>query len=116
MTWQERVELYNRLLAGLSKGVKLAALLGERGEEAAVARVERKNGQLAGQIAKVRRSIARSWGIEAGRTLADLERVSGGLQRQLRRIQREVEIAGRVARALGYLDELIEIARRIAGG
>jgi len=114
MTLQKKVEIYNRVLAGLSKGVMLAALLAKKGETADHERAVRKNEELARLAARLRRNIHRDWSLGAAKVLGEIRDSSARLQRQVRDIEKSVASAQRVVRALGYVDDLVEIARTVA--
>ena len=113
MTLQDKVKIYNKLLASLSKGVKLAALLEEKGETGRLNDVEQRNDRLAEEAAKLRRGIARTWQGETEKILDDIGDNNERLQDRIRDIERNLAIAERVVKALGYLDDLIEIARGV---
>lgn len=113
MTLRQKVTIYNKLLAGLSKGVKLAALLAREGRTAEKKEVERKNEELARQAAALRRRIHEDWQVEARRTLERVRAVNGKLQARVRAVEKAVTTAETVVSALGYLDDLIGIARKV---
>jgi hypothetical protein len=110
---QSNVDIYNRILAGLSKGVKLVAILDGRGDPAAKD-VRKRNEELAAAAADVRRAISKTWSIDAKATLTKLRGLNDQLQGQVEQIQNAIEVATKVVKALGYVDEIVKIAGKIA--
>ena len=115
MNLRDKVDLYNLLLSALSKGVKLAAILSEQGKQDDRARVEKKNNTLAGRAADLRRGIQREWNGRAAAIADEIRSHNRRLQDQIREIERELQNAERIVKALGYLDDVIAIAGRLLG-
>jgi hypothetical protein len=114
MTLQSKVDIYNKLLAGLSKGVKLAAVLQQKGDATEYKAAVKKNEELAQLAAKLRSSINKDWSIGATKVLADIQASSGKLQGQIREIEQTIAKGQKVVKALGYVDDLIEVAKAVA--
>lgn len=114
MTLDEKVKIYQRVVAALSKGVKLAALLDRDGTPAEQAAVRRKNEALAREAARIRRAIHQDWRGGAAAILDGIGTASSRLQEQIRAIETTRKTAERAVRALGYVDDLIAIAARVA--
>lgn len=115
MTIPQKVAIYNKLLAGLSKGVKLAALLARQGKTQDRKQVERRNDQLAEQAAKLRRAIHEEWRGQAEKTVEEIRELNGKLQSRIRSIEDTIATADKVVKALGHLDDLIGIAKKVLG-
>ncbi len=115
MTLSQKVQIYNVYLASLSKGVKLAALLRSRGDGEEVAEVEKRNQRLAKLAADFRRSLAKEWHGKAKLLLNDIRAENEKLQRRIRKIETSISRAENVVKALGHIDGLVGIGKRILG-
>ena len=113
MTLADKVEIYRLTVAALSKGVKLAAICAREGREGELVEVERKNAQLAKVAADLRRNISRDWRLRAGEIIEGIRKQSGLLQRRIKEIEQTTATSEKVAKALGVLDELIDLARKV---
>jgi hypothetical protein len=114
MTLKDKVEIYNKLLAGLSKGVKLAAILKKKGDTADYNGVVKKNEDLAKRAAKLRSNIHKDWKVNSTKVLADIRSSSSKLQGQIRQIEKTIAKGEKVVKALGYIDDLIQVAKTVA--
>ena len=114
MTLNQKVAIYKQLVPGLGAGVKLAAVLDELGKTAERKRVEKKNQVLATAASNLRKKIQKSWDLEAKKILKGIKGQSANLEAQIKRIQKTKETAGKVVKALGYIDELIDLAKTVA--
>jgi len=114
MTLDDKVKIYQQLVAALSKGVRLAALLDRDGTPAEQSKVKTKNEALAREAARIRRAIHENWKGGAATILEGISTASRRLQDQIRAIESTRQTAGRVVKALGYVDDLIAIAARVA--
>ena len=113
MTVQDKIKIYNKLLAGLSKGVMIAAMLQEDGDPDELAKLEKRNAELADQAAKLRREIAKDWAGETEDLLASIGAANDRLQDRIRRIERDIAKAEDLVKALGHVDDLINIAKGV---
>ena len=113
MKLAKKVEIYNALLAGLSKGVRLAADLRDASKDDEADQVERKNNTLASESARLRRNIRSAWNGQAATVLGEIRSSNQKLQRQIRSIRDQIDSAERFMKALGTLDELIAIAAKV---
>ncbi len=114
MTLNQKLDIYKKLVAGLGKGVKLAAVLDRLGKTAERKTVEKRNEVLATLASTLRKKIQKSWNVQAVGPLKALQAPSVKLQAQIRRIEKTKETGERVVTALGYIDELIDIAKTVA--
>lgn len=114
MTLQKKVEIYKKLLAALSKGVKLAAVLKKDGSTADYREAVKKNEELAKQASRIRKNIHKTCSLQAGVVLAKIRKSGGQLQEQIRQIEKTIATAERVGKALGYVDDLIDVAKTVA--
>lgn len=110
----QKIAIYQKLVAGLSKGVHLAAVLGELGEAEDQERVEGKNEELAETAAQLRQQIQKQWNAQAKSTIDGIRDSSAKLQEQIRKIETTKETGQKVVKAIGYLDDLIELAAKVA--
>jgi hypothetical protein len=110
MNLKERLALYERLVIGLSKGVAIEATLRAQGLDAG--EVAARNDALGERLAAVRRTLHERWRGRADRLLRKIRRINAKLQAARRDIERGVEVARRIARAVGHLDD----AAALAGG
>ena len=113
MTLQQKVQIYNALLAGLSKGVRLAAELDREGKTAERKEVEARNDDLATKAAKLRVNIHKNWRSQAQRVIDQIRKTNSRIQERIRDIQETIEKAEKFVKALGYIDDLIDIARKV---
>ncbi len=113
MTIQQKVQIYNALLAGLSKGVKLAAELDRKRKTAERKKVEARNDELAAQAAKLRVKIHKNWTSQAQKVIDQIRQTNSRLQERLRDIQETIKKAEKFVKALGYIDDLIDIAKKV---
>lgn len=114
MTLNQKVDIYKKLVAALGKGVKLAAVLDRLGETAERKKVEKRNEELAGLAGRIRKKIQKSWNIGAKTTLKKIHSSSKKLQTQIASMEKTKKTAGKVVKALGFIDDLIEIAKQVA--
>lgn len=115
MTLDQKVEIYNKLLAALAKGVKLAGVLKREGDTANYERGKKKNEELAKLAGRLRQQINMDWKIGAAKVLSDIRASSTRLQSQIGAIEKAIGTGQKVVTALGYVDDLIAIARAVAG-
>lgn len=115
MKLNEKVDIYNRLLAALGKGVKLAAVLDEKNDAANLGAALKKNDELANLAKQLREKIGKDWKIGAAKVLSDIRSSSGKLQSQIGAIEKAIGTGQKVVTALGYVDDLITVARAVAG-
>jgi hypothetical protein len=113
MTYREKLKVYRQLLASMSKGVQLAALLSEEGREDEAEEVARGNQKLAREVAKLRRSLTADWQGSARKVLKGIRAENAKLQRRIRKVERSLDTAQDIAKAVGYLDEVVGIARKV---
>jgi hypothetical protein len=116
MNLKDKVDLYNLMLAGLSKGVKLAAVLAQHGDDESRQLIEAKNEQLAKQAASLRKGIQLKWNGRATELREQIRSHNTRLQDQIRDIEKQIKTAERVVKALGYIDDLIALARKLLAG
>lgn len=109
---EQKTELYRRLVSALSKGVRLAAVLDAAGRSDELAKVERRNTELANTAGKLRRQITKRWRGEVEAAIDEVRSSSSKLQRHIRDIENGVATAERVLSALGVIDDLIVVAKR----
>jgi hypothetical protein len=115
MTYGEKLKIYRKMLASLSKSVQLAALLREQGRPEEAERVARKSQQLAQETAKLRKGITAQWRGRAEEWLDEIRAENSKLQRRIRKVEQSLDTARDIVRALGYVDEIIGFARKILG-
>ena len=114
MNLVEKVMVYQTVLAGLSKGVYLAAVLREQdANEAEITKVEQRNKKLAQAAAKLREALVKDWVGEAAMLRDQIRETNSKLQDQIRQIKRQMDNAERVVKALGYLDDIINVAESV---
>ena len=114
MSLNDRAEIYKQLVAALSKGVKLAALADRHGSASERNSIKQKNEKLATEAARIRRIIQKDWTSTAGGILSGIGDASSKLQEQVRAIEATRKTGERVVKGLGYLDDLIRIAGKVA--
>ena len=115
MKLNEKVDIYNKLLAALAKGVKLAAILNEKSDAANYTAALKKNDELANLAKKLREQIGKDWKIGAAKVLSEIRSSSGKLQSQIGAIEKTIGTGQKVVTALGYVVDLIAVARAVAG-
>jgi hypothetical protein len=116
MTLDEKIDIYHRLLAGLAKGVKLAALFDEAGLAQQSKRIQIENQKLAKVAADLRHNISGAWKGQAATVVAGLKEASDQLQKQIKSLENTIANAEKAVKVLGYVDDLIEIAKKVAAG
>jgi hypothetical protein len=114
VTLNQKVEIYTKLVAGLGKGVKLVAVLDRLGSTAERKEVEKSNEELAKQAGALRKKIQKQWNVQAKTTLEKIQASSAKLQRQIRSIEKTRKTGEKVVKALGFIDELIDLAKTVA--
>jgi hypothetical protein len=114
MTLKKKIEIYNMLLAGLSKGVKFAAILKKKGSAADYKNAIQRNDDLAKRAAKLRRDINKDWKIGADTVIKNIKKSNDRLQGQIRKIEKSVAKGQTVVKALSYVDGLIDTAKTVA--
>lgn len=114
MTLNQKLEIYKKLVSALGKGVKLAAVLNAMGQAEECKQVERKNEELAKRAAMLRKKIQKKWNVRAKKTLAEIQSSSSRLQTQIRSIEKTKKTGEKVVRAIGFIDDVIDVAKTVA--
>ncbi len=114
MNLPEKVMVYQTVLASLSKGVYLAAVLREQdADEGDITKVEQRNQKLAKAAAKLREGLVKDWIGQAETLRSQIRETNSKLQGQIRQIERQTDIAERIVKALGFLDDIINITKGV---
>jgi archaellum component FlaC len=114
VTLNQKVNIYKKLVAALGQGVKLAAVLDRLGETVEYKKVEKRNEVLAKQASTLRKGIQKSWDLQAQEILKNIKAHSAGLEAKIKSIEKTKKVGGKIVKALGYIDKLIDIAKTVA--
>ena len=90
-------------------------MLKKNGDDAGHKEALKKNETLANEAARLRQNIDKAWKGAAATVIADIRASSGKLQSQISDIEKQIGTAQKVVKALGYVDDLIAIARAVVG-
>jgi hypothetical protein len=110
VTRREKLDIYRKVVAALAKGIQISAFLGEEGRDAEQQEVDLRNEELAEEAARLRRAVHQAWTADYDALRTSIARVSSNLQGDLRDIERRIAIGEKVVRAIGRLEELVELA------
>lgn len=113
MTRREQRALLRRLLQTYTKTVDLEGALRLRGEKAHAARVAERVPALRREVDRLRRDMWHRWRGGAARLDETLRAENARLQAAIRDIERDVRTAERVARAIGIVEEVLSLVRKI---
>ena len=111
---QNKEDIIDRLLATHSKAQKLALNLKFAGNTADAAKVEQRNKDLSKRIDGLIAKAMRDWNTGAAAHLEGIKAANTKLQASIKDIKKKIAVARNVVKALGYLDDAIEIARKVA--
>ena len=75
--------------------------------------VEARNDELATQAAKLRVNIHKNWTSQAQKVIGQIRQTNSRLQERIRDIQETIKKAEKFVKALGYIDDLIDIAKKV---
>lgn len=113
MTLNQKVDIYKKMVSALGKGVKLAAVLDDLGKTEERKQVEKKNEELATQAAELRKNIQMQWNVQAKKMLEAIQASSSKLQTQIRNIENTKEIGEKFVKAIGFIDDVIDVAKTV---
>lgn len=109
---ETRAQTYRRLTSALNKGVILELELRSRGEDDQADQVAEATERLGAAAGEIRAAITEEWTGRAAALNAASRRLVGDLQKELAAIRRTMDVAERVVKAIGYIDDLVELAAK----
>jgi membrane-bound lytic murein transglycosylase len=110
MSISTKVEMYEQSVNALARCVKLEAILREKDDEANADTVAAKASSLGNVAKQLRESIQDDWNQATAAKMTKLKSINSELQQEIAAIKRVIDHAERVVKAIGYVDDVIEIA------
>ncbi len=111
----QKMALVDELMQTNRKGIRLALTLRFQNRLDEEAEVRARNGKLVRQIDRLLAAAMEDWLGSAAALQAELKKTNAKLQDAIREIQREAEATRNITKALGYLDEAIQIGIKLLG-
>jgi len=109
----QKLDILDRLIFIRGKYLKLEFMLKLDDEDATT--IEDATARLAGRIEDIRTQLHDRWSGSANRTTAELRKISRRLQKVIRTIDTETDVAESILKAVGYVDDVLRITGRILG-
>lgn len=113
MTREEQRQILRRLLHTYLKTVDLEGALRLRGEKVLATSVAERVPKLQREVDRLRRDMWRRWHGGAARLDETLRAENARLQATIRDIERDVQTTDRVVRALGIVEDILSLVRRV---
>jgi hypothetical protein len=113
MSQEEKETVLDRLSITKRNAQKLEIRLHFQGDEDEAAKVRVKSEKLSKKIDKLLAALMTDWMDSSEVTTKSLEKVNRGILRVIEEIKDEIDVAKKVVKALGYLDDAINIATKL---
>lgn len=113
MSQEEKEKVLDRLSITKRNAHKLEIRLRFRGDEDGAAKVRTKSERLSKKIDKLLAALMTDWMGSLEVTTKSLEKVNKDILRVIDEIKDEIDAAKKVVKALGYLDDAINIATKL---
>ena len=110
----DKQDVISRLLVINQKAHILATSLRFKGQDEEAEKVTQKAKELSEQIDHLLGQVMDEWLGQAESIRQEIQKANASLQASIRQIGNEVNILQNVVRAIGFIDDVIQIASRIA--
>lgn len=110
----KKEDLIDGLQTTLGKGQKLEIRLRLTGEGASADEVAKRNRALSKKIDRLIRDAMNEWTGGAAAFEKEIKSSNRRLQAAIRDIKKKIKVAENVVKALGYIDDAIQVAAKIA--
>ena len=107
-------EIINRLNVSLQKIQRLELILRLKGQATEAATLKVKRAELSEQIDKLIGAAMLEWIGAADVITADVKKANASLQQSTRKIRKGIETAKEVVKTLGYVDDVLGVAGKLA--
>jgi hypothetical protein len=106
-------QIIGQLQITCSKGndLRVGLLLADKGPEAES--VQKKNRVLEREIDRLIARLLDQWGVDAGSVIEDGRKRNRNLQGMIRDIENQIDVAKKVIKAVGLIDDAIATAKKI---
>jgi len=106
----QKEEILDGLLEAQRKAQKLSLRLRFAGKDEEARRIDRRERKLAKQIQRLTAAAMREWRTGASAPLDELRRRNSAIQAAIRDVKKNVRTTERAAKAVGLLDDVLEVA------
>lgn len=93
------------------RALRASLLLADKAADAQT--VQEKNKDLEQQIEGLVARLLDQWGLEAASVIEDGQRRNQQLQGMIRDIENQIDVANKVIKAIGFIDDAIDTAKKI---
>jgi len=109
----EQRQIIGQLQITYSKGndLRVSLLLADKAPDAQT--VQKKNRVLEQQIDGLISRLLDQWGVDAGSVIEDGRKRNRQLQGMIRDIENQIDVANKVIKAIGFIDDAIATAKKI---
>lgn len=107
---EDKESIVDNLLITKRKGHNLEIDLMFKGMEAEAKKIKTETDKLSKQVDNLLAQLMTDWIGSAKTTIESTRKTNQNLQKAIRDIKKDVEVAKNIAKAVGYLDEAIKIA------
>ena len=111
---QSKQEMIQRFLVTKQKAHNLEIDLRFKGKSEDADKVAKKTAELSGKIDALLVSVIDNWLGRKDVIIQGIKEANTSLQKSIRQIQNDVETAKNIERAIGYIDDVVVIAAKIA--
>jgi len=115
MTQESKQEVIQRLLVGNQKAQILEISLRFKGKGDEADKVAQKASELSSRIDALLSQVLEDWLGQADAIIQEVKDANTSLQQSIRKIKQGVKTTENLVKAIGFLDDLIATATKIAG-
>ncbi|MFX0194475.1 MAG: hypothetical protein ACFFCW_00010 [Candidatus Hodarchaeota archaeon] len=110
-SFDEKLRAVNTFIATQNKGLRLESRLTLQNIDST--KVQEANSRLAKKIEQLRRKLHDEWVESADDIRREVTIANGQIEKAIKAIEKRVEIAENIVKAVGYIDRVVEIASKV---